>query len=83
MKKSVQVLELKMQNIERSFNNLEQLSRRDCLEFSGVAVTSNENTDDFTVQVNKTFFVLKVSMNNIPSAGYQFILPDTTFSMAV
>ena len=51
LKKSVQVLELKMPYTERSLNNLEQYSRRDCLEFSGVSVTSKENTDDIVTAI--------------------------------
>ena len=46
-------LKSKLKQSEMSINNLEQYSRRECLEINGVPEKPNENTDDIVIAVAK------------------------------
>ena len=49
------VIELKsiVENAEKSLNNLEQYSRRECIEINGIPSTPEESTDDIVVALAK------------------------------
>ena len=60
------VLELKnlLENAEKNLNNLEQYSRRECIEINGIPCTHKESTDEIVVALAKQIGVY-ITTNDI------------------
>ena len=69
----------RLQSCEISLNNLEQYSRRECVEISGIPEVEGENTDDIVIKVG-SLIGLEITKNDI-SVSHR--LPKPSYSAAV
>ena len=69
----------KLQTCETSLNNLEQYSRRECVEISGIPEVKEENTDDIVIKVG-SLIGLDIEKHDI-SISHR--LPKPSYSAAV
>ena len=53
LKKTVLELKNLLENVEKNLNNLEQYSRRECIEINGIPCTHEESTDEIVVALAK------------------------------
>ena len=69
----------RLQSCETCLNNLEQYSRRECVEISGIPEVKDENTDDIVIKVG-SFIGLHLTKNDI-SVSHR--LPKRSYSSAL
>ena len=69
----------RLQSCETHLNNLEQYSRRECIEISGIPEVKDENTDDIVIKVG-SLIGLDLTRNDI-SVSHR--LPKGSYSAAV
>ena len=53
LKSTVQMMESHVKQLRESINEMEQYSRRECLEIKGIPVTKDENTDELVTKVGE------------------------------
>lgn len=73
------ILTKKLQTCEINLNNLEQYSRRECVEISGIPEVKEENTDDIVIKVG-SLIGLDIDKHDI-SISHR--LPKSSYSAAV
>ena len=69
----------RLQSCETCLNNLEQYSRRECVEISGIPEVKDENTDDIVIKVG-SLIGLHLAKNDI-SVSHR--LPKRSYSAAL
>lgn len=72
-------LSRRLQSCETCLNNLEQYSRRECIEISGIPEVKDENTDNIVIKVG-SLIGLDLTKNDI-SVSHR--LPKGSYSAAV